>query len=191
MTSRTHDLFAFASLITVATYHPPASLNLVTTIVASIGSVVGSLMPDLDQASNRLWDLLPGGNFIGRVLKNLFLSHRTISHSLLGVFLFYKILGWILPKLLNPGFLNINLVFDALLIGYLSHLLLDSFTEEGLPLFFPLKWKIGFPPIKSWRIKTGKWVEKFVIFPGIIAYIVWFVAKNQEIIGLILKPIVK
>lgn len=191
MTSRTHDLFAFASLITVATYSPPASMNLVTVIVASIGSVVGSLLPDIDQASNRLWDLLPGGDFLGRVLKNLFLSHRTISHSLLGVFLFYKILGWILPKLLNPGFLNVSLVFDALLIGYLSHLLLDSFTEEGLPLFFPLKWKIGFPPIKSWRIKTGKWFEKFVVFPGIIAYIVWFVAKNQEKLTAILKPMIR
>jgi len=65
MTARTHDVFAFASLITVAAIYPPNSLNLATLFTSLIGNVVGALIPDMDQATNRLWDLLPGGNFVG------------------------------------------------------------------------------------------------------------------------------
>ena len=191
MTSRTHDVFAFASLVTVATYYPPATLNLTTAVSCLVGNIVGSLLPDIDQASNRLWDLLPGGNLIGKYLRKIFLSHRTISHSLLGVFLINKILLWLVPKILNPGFIIIELVHASIMIGFISHLLLDSFTEEGLPLFFPLKWKFGFPPIKQWRIETGKWFEKFVVFPAIIVYSLFFIGNNQEKLTAILKLIVK
>lgn len=191
MTSRTHDIFAFASLITVAANYPPLTLNAATLVTSSVGSVIGSLLPDIDQASNRLWDLLPGGDFLGRLLKKLFLHHRTISHSLLGIYLVSKILSWVLPKLLNQNFINIKIVFYAIMIGYLSHLLLDFFTEGGIPLFFPLKFKVGFPPISSWRIKTGKWFEKFVIFPGIVVYIIWFVGNNQSKIMEILRLVVE
>jgi len=180
MTSRTHDLFAFASLVTLASYYPPKSLNLVTVISSLIANIVGALLPDLDQASNRLWDLLPAGNFIGRILRRLFLSHRTLSHSILGIYLIHRLFQFLLPVILNPRFINIQIVYFSLMIGFLSHLFLDFFTEEGIPLFFPIRLKLGFPPIKSWRIKTGKWFEKYVIFPAIILYLIVFIADRLK-----------
>jgi len=177
MTSRTHDLFAFASLLTVAKYYPPSSPNLITIISAFIANIIGALTPDLDQAGNRLWDLLPAGNFLGKILRKLFLSHRTISHSLLGVYLFHRLLVFILPKILNPDFINTQIIYFSLMIGLISHILLDALTEEGVPLFFPFKFKIGFPPISSWRIKTGRWFEKYVIFPAIILYSVYLISS--------------
>lgn len=174
MTSRTHDLFAFASLVTFASYYPPKSLNFTTGTASVIANVIGALLPDLDQASNRLWDLLPAGNFIGSLLRRLFLSHRTISHSFLGIFLVHRLLLFLLPKIFNPQFIDLKIIYFSVIIGFISHVLLDFFTEEGIPLFFPIKYKIGFPPIKSWRIKTGKWFEKYVIFPGIILYLIIF-----------------
>jgi inner membrane protein len=180
MTSRTHDIFAFASLMTVAVNYPPAAINIPTLITALIGSVIGSLLPDIDQATNRLWDLLPAGDFIGRASSGLFLAHRTISHSILGTVIAYKIMEWLLPIILNQEIINVQIIFIAIMIGYISHLIADSLTEEGIPLFFPLKFKIGFPPIPSWRIKTGKWFEKFVVFPGILIYIVWFAINYQQ-----------
>jgi inner membrane protein len=191
MTARTHDIAAFASLLTVAVYFPPSSLNVPTIITSSIGSVIGSLMPDLDQESNRLWDLLPAGDFFGSLLKNIFLAHRTISHSLLGTFVVYKILGWLLFKFLNPDFIDIQIVRTSIMVGFVSHLLMDALTEEGLPLFFPLKLKVGFPPVRRWRIKTGKWFEKFVVFPAIIVYIVWFSISNKEKLLGVLKLAIK
>ncbi len=72
MTSRTHDIFAFASLITVAANYPPLTLNAATLVTSLIGSVIGSLLPDIDQATNRLWDLLPAGNSLGKVFRKLY-----------------------------------------------------------------------------------------------------------------------
>lgn len=191
MTSRTHDIFAFASLITFAGYYPPKALNITTIVTSLIANIVGALLPDLDQASNRLWDLLPAGNFIGSILRRLFLSHRTISHSLLGIFLVHRLLLFLLPKLFNPQFIDIKVIYFSIMIGFISHILLDAFTEEGVPLFFPLKYKIGFLPIKSWRIKTGKWFEKFIVFPAVLVYILYFTGTRQNQLQNLIKSIIK
>lgn len=187
MTSRTHDVFAFAALTTCAVYLPPVALNLATLGVSLMGNVIGALIPDMDQASNRLWGLLPVGNIIGRIGRRLFLSHRTLSHSLVGGYLLYRILIWLLPKILNSSYINSQMVIISVMIGFISHLIADSFTEEGIPLLFPFKFKLGFPPISSWRIKTGGWFEKLVVFPGILVYLVWFVVNNQAVLLNILK----
>lgn len=54
------------------------------------------------------------------------------------------------------------------MIGYLSHLLTDSLTTEGVPWFFPIPIRLGFPPFKSLRLKTGGLIEKVLIFPGLV-----------------------
>ncbi len=189
MTARTHDMIAFAALVTVAGYYPPRDLNVATAFVCLIASVIGALAPDLDQATNRLWDLLPAGNFVGKILRGLLLQHRTISHSLLGVWLMFQLLYFILPKILNPMSINLNIVIISLMIGFISHLAADMLTKDGVPLFFPLPLKIGFPPFEFLRITTGKFMEKFVVFPSIVAYLFWFVTKNRESLLLLLKQI--
>ncbi|MBI2464509.1 metal-dependent hydrolase [Candidatus Shapirobacteria bacterium] len=178
MLSRTHDLGAFSSLLIVAAAYPQSHLGLNTIIVASIANIVGSLLPDADQASNRLWDLLPGGNFLGKIFRNLFLSHRTLSHSLLGGYVIYQAVSWLLPQLFNSNFVNSQVIIYSLMIGYISHLALDGLTEEGIPLLFPFPWKFGFPAIRSWRIKTGHWFENWIIFPGFVLFILWLFSVN-------------
>jgi len=85
MTFKTHQTIAFAALATVAVIYYPNGLGPATIGVSLVSNAVGALLPDMDQASNRLWDWLPGGNFWGRILKNLFGSHRSITHSILGI----------------------------------------------------------------------------------------------------------
>ena len=189
MTARTHDIIAFGALITAATYFPPNELNISTTFAGLIGSVVGALIPDMDQATNRLWDLLPAGNFFGKIFRNIMLQHRTISHSLLGTYLLYKLLLFVTPKLLNPAYINIQLVVTAVMIGFISHLAADMLTKEGIPLFFPIPLKIGFPPIEALRIPTGKFFEKFIIFPAVVAYLVYFVTIKRETLVSLVKLI--
>lgn len=180
MTARTHDAFAFASLVTAAVYFPPENLNLYTLLGAVIGSNIGALVPDLDDAGNRLWDFLPIGDMAGKVFRKIFYKHRTVSHSLLGLFLFYKFLEWLLPRVLNPNFINPQIILISVMIGYISHLASDLITKEGLPLLFPLRMNFGIPPISSLRVTTGSWVEKFVVLPSVTAYLIWFISINRE-----------
>ena len=187
MTARTHDAFAFASLVTVAAFYPPDGLNLLTLFAAIVGNIVGALIPDMDQASNRLWDLLPMGDHLAKVFRRVFYKHRTLSHSLVGMYIIYNVLEWVLPKLLNPTHVDSQIVFVSMMIGYGSHLLADSLTKDGLPLFFPLPFEIGIPPIRYFRIRTGKFIENFVVLPAVGIYIIWFIHNYQTELGNVLK----
>ncbi len=187
MTARTHDAFAFASLVTVAAFYPPQSLNVATLFTCLVGNIVGALTPDLDQASNRLWDLLPAGNIIGRLFRPLLLGHRTLSHSLLGGLLYYKALELILPKILNINYVDVSIVLASVMIGFVSHLFSDSLTKEGLPLFFPFKIKVGIPPTPVLRITTGGLIEKIVILPLVAVYLAWLVNYKAEVLLNVLK----
>ncbi|EFK96263.1 membrane protein containing DUF457, transmembrane [sediment metagenome] len=186
MVARTHDIVAFSSLVTVAVLSPPQELNVLTLFACIIGNIIGALIPDMDQAGNRIWDLLPAGNFLGKIFRRIFYKHRTITHSLLGAFLVYMFLQWLLPQIFNPAFVDSNLVLWSIMIGYASHLLADSFTKEGLPLFFPIDLNIGIPPIEFLRITTGKWVETFIVLPLVCVYLVAVVIIFQpEIAGIL------
>lgn len=182
MRSATHNLIAFTSLLTLAAYYPPADLNLATALVAIVANIVGSLLPDLDQAANTLWDLLPAGNTVGKILRQLLLSHRTISHSLLGTYLIYLVLLRLVPQLLNPLYIHSSDVVTAAMVGFIAHVAADAFTKEGVPLFFPLLITIGLPPIKGLRIKSNGWVEKSLILPGVVIYLIWLIASKKEVL---------
>jgi inner membrane protein len=189
MTARTHDAIAFAALITVATFNPPMELNLLTAGAAVVGNIIGSTIPDMDQAGNRLYKFLPAGNFFGKILRRMFLGHRAFSHSLIGLYTIYHILQFLLFRLLNPDYVNAHIVFAAMIIGYVSHLFGDMLTKDGLPLLFPLKFRFGIPPIEAFRITTGKWIENLIVLPGTAIYIFWFIGRYQEQIMSILLQI--
>jgi len=179
MTGRTHDAIAFASLITVSVANPPESLNVATATAAIVANIVGATMPDIDQATNKLWKFLPGGDYLGKILRRAFMGHRNLTHSFVGIFLVYKLLEFALPRLLNPQYVDWKIIFLAMMIGYTSHLIGDFITKDGLPLLFPLEWKFGFPPIAAFRITSGNWIENIIVLPGTAAYIFWFIGSNQ------------
>lgn len=189
MVSKTHNAIAFASLITFSAFYPPSSLNIPTLFGAIIANNIGGLIPDMDSGANYLWGLLPQGKFLGRLLRKIFYKHRTITHSFLGLFIIYNLLNTFIPKLFNPNFINPDIIITSIMIGFVSHLVADSLTEEGIPLLFPLKINFGFPPIRPMRIKTGRWFESFVVFPAIWIYLFWFVYSNQNIFLQIIKNI--
>ena len=187
MTARTHDAFAFASLVTVAAFFPPTSLNLLTFFMAVIANNIGALIPDMDSAGNRLWDLLPLGDHLAKIFRRIFYKHRTLSHSFIGVVVIYLFLNWFLLLILNTEFSNPNVILVAIMVGYISHIFADSMTKEGVPLLFPLKIDFGLPPVKSLRIKTGDKIEKYIIYPGVWVYLGLFIYYNQTRLTEILK----
>lgn len=189
MVAKTHNAIALASLVTVAAFYPPESVNLATFIAVIIGNNIGGLIPDMDTSGNYLWGLLPQGQVLGKFLRKIFYKHRTITHSLLGLFIIYSLLESVLPKIFNVDFIDHNLLMESIMIGFISHLVADGLTEEGIPLLFPLRINFGIPPIRKLRIKTGRWFENIIVFPGVWVYLFWFVHTNQQVFLQILKNI--
>ena len=112
-------------------------------------AAVGSLLPDVDHPKSALGKHNP--------LAPLF-QHRGFFHSLAFVFLCGTVIMQFAPQY------QISLV-----LGMLSHLLLDMLNVQGIRLLWPLKLHIRIPFI---RIKTGSLCEYVVlaVLAGIAAY---------------------
>lgn len=193
MKARTHDLAAATGLtIAVVLYSPFQPLSVATLVLAVIANQLGGIAPDIDQPTAPFWRNLPIGGFFGRVIDKMLGGHRFITHSLIGLFamgfLFYWLLVFLQPILHG---VNIDLVWWAFIIGMVSHLIMDSFTKEGVPWLLPIPIKFGFPPLKRLRITTGKGIENFVVFPLLaLLLIAVFVTYYGDFVDLLHKRIV-
>ncbi len=168
MTGRTHDLTAF-TLLNYLFISTPLTQMSFGTLITSLGScLIGGIFPDIDQSTANIWNRIPGGSIIGKILSPLLGSHRLISHSFVGIIII-GILGRITLAKVNTIFLvNMDIVWVSFMVGYISHIGIDLFTKEGEPLFFPLPFKIGIPPLHVLRLKTGGLIEKSIVFPSLM-----------------------
>ena len=146
-------------------YYSPAILILL------IPTMLGASVPDLDTPSSELWDKIPAGSLIGRIVNPVFIGgHRHLSHSFLGMALFtafFSLLLKIVLPYLSSSLIPHSSLLIAFILGYASHLFADMFTETGVPLLFPLGYHFGLPPLKKIRIKTGHWFENLIIYPAV------------------------
>ncbi len=168
MTGRTHDLAAFTALNYVIATRSPDHISLATAIVALSANLIGGLTPDIDQSTAALWRRLPVGSIIGRVLAPLLGGHRFISHSILGIIIFGLGARYLLRLMGQVLLVDMNLVWISFMIGYVSHLVMDTLTHDGVPWLFPVPIHLGFPPLRILRMKTGGFLEKSLVFPGLI-----------------------
>ena len=88
MTGRTHDLAAFTALGVIVLSHPIENITLSTAIVAVVANMIGGIAPDIDQPTAPFWRNLPIGGIVGKTIAKLLGGHRSLSHSILGIFLF-------------------------------------------------------------------------------------------------------
>lgn len=187
MTGRTHDLAAITALVAVVLFEPLRTVSLGTALLAMLANQIGGIAPDIDQPTAPFWRNLPSGGFFGRIFDKALGGHRFLTHSLLGVALFGLLvhfgLQFVQPLL---GQIDIGLVWWAFMIGILSHLVMDSFTKEGVPWLLPIPYKFGFPPLKSLRLTTGKKLETLVIFPGLIGLAGWLSVSHYQRLLIIL-----
>lgn len=181
MTARTHDIAAITVLGVLVLVNPPETMRLSTVLVAVLANQLGGIAPDIDQPTAPLWRNLPEGHFVGRLFGKLLGGHRFISHSLIGFALFAwlgnLLLHWLYP--LMPH-IDIQLVWYAFLIGYGSHLVMDTFTKEGVPWLLPVPVKFGLPPLKRLRITTGHWVENLVVLPAFVVFDLWLCSAYYD-----------
>lgn len=92
-------------------------------------------------------------------------SHRSFTHSFLGLLIYTSILSY--------GF-NSN-IFIPFSLGYSSHLVLDFFNLKGVSLFYPSKTKFGVKLCES----SGK-VNKFlfILFSLLCVLVLIFLSFN-------------
>lgn len=114
---------------------------------------IATLIPDMDTPFSKV-----GNHLILRPFQ-FFFKHRGLIHSFTFLFLitFFFVL---FAPILSFGFF----------LGYGLHLFADSFTVEGIRIFYPSKKKI------FWRIKTGGKTE--------VSIFIMFLLVNLLFIGL-------
>jgi inner membrane protein len=191
MMGRTHDLAAFTALNVAFVVYTPGPLSLATLIVALGANMVGGLLPDIDDATADIWDKVRFGSLLGKIIKPLIGGHRMISHSFLGLGIIGFVLNKIMPVIGTVLLVDMDIVWWSLMIGYLSHLITDSLTTQGVPWFFPLPVRIGFPPIRRLRVKTGGLMEKIIVFPGLLLSIGYMVYTNYQLYLTFLRGYIK
>ncbi len=129
-----------------------------------VAALIGGAAPDLDKP-RRWW-----ARFLAHTA---FGGHRHLSHSFVGLFLAAVASGVVARSLAEPFHLDPGLAVTGFVIGYISHLILDSLTVEGVPWFFPIHRYLGLPPISRMRIRTGGVIERLVVVPLLLASTGW------------------
>lgn len=180
MTGRTHDLAAFTALNAAFFVTPLQSMSFATFVVCLATNFIGGLAPDLDKTTSSLWNKIRGGKILAVILSPLLGGHRLISHSLVGLGLAGLIFHFCLQACAQVLIVDASVVWWSFMIGYASHLLVDSFTKEGLPLLFPFSWSFGMPPWSRLRITTGAMVEKSLVYPGLMIFNGYFFYRDTS-----------
>ncbi|MCK4647492.1 metal-dependent hydrolase [Candidatus Pacearchaeota archaeon] len=147
MLIRTHLLIAlFFALLLL----PYAESKLVFIIVV----LIASFIPDVDSKCSKL-----GRKKTFRILQ-FFVKHRGILHSFTFLIIISLIFLFVFPIIVFPFFL-----------GYGLHLLIDSFTKQGIRPFYPFKYRM------RGIIKTGGRFETFIFVIFLILDIIFIFEK--------------
>ncbi len=180
MTGRTHDLAAFTALTYVLVTNSLHEMTLATALVAFSANMVGGLAPDIDQPTAALWRRIRAGSIIGKIIQPLLGGHRYLSHSIVGIFIFGYVTNVLLTMTSSVLIVDMEVVWSAFMIGFLSHLIMDTFTKEGVPWLFPIPIRLGIPPLHFLRIKTGGVVEKSFVFPVLLLINIYLIYTNYS-----------
>lgn len=188
MTARTHDVAALTALTIWVLAVPQGNITIATALAAVLANQIGGIAPDVDQPTAPFWRNLPVGHYLGKVFGALVGGHRFFSHSLLGVATFSGA-ALLLLEFMQPIMprIDITFVWMAFIIGMLSHLVIDTLTKEGVPWLLPLPHKFGLPPIRAWRITTGKATENLVVLPLLVLVTIWLCSSHYETLTTIIR----
>ena len=123
------------------------------TIVFTAGSIIGSILPDIDNRTSKI------GQHIGitSFLIQLFIGHRTIFHA--------PVLYVLLYALITAMFPGSSRLLSGISVGVTTHLFLDMLNPAGIPLLWPLPLRIHLS-----RIRSGGLIDK-LIGAGLWTYI--------------------
>lgn len=149
--------------------------NPIPNLIILVATSIGSSLPDLDQYNSKASRHSPI-NF------SFFLRHRGVTHSLLGWLGFsyglYALMNHFIAIKIEPAMFHDywSCIWVGLVIGYLLHLIEDSFSNEGVDWLAPFSKRKGKPLI---HYKVGGCLEKIIAslaYAGIVImslYWIW------------------
>ncbi|HLC98571.1 MAG TPA: metal-dependent hydrolase [Candidatus Nanoarchaeia archaeon] len=128
-------------------------LNPVNQILFIFLMLLGAALPDIDHPESKIGSKI-------KVVGFLF-EHRGFFHSLFAVLLLYLLLLHYIDSA------SVGVYIFAITAGYLSHVVTDSITKEGIMPFHPIsKFRV------SGFIKTGR-ITEYVFLVIILAVSLW------------------
>lgn len=139
MTGKTHIIGGIAASLAYAYFSGS------DPIILTGAGIIGALIPDICHGGSKIGKQLP---ILSKII-NLIFGHRSFTHSLLFLV--------IIVFLMNT-FLSYETVTAGLLVGMVSHYILDMGTRRGIQLFFPLDFRVRFPL----TTKTGSMIENLI-----------------------------
>lgn len=100
-------------------------------------TVLAGMLPDIDTPNS----LIGRGLFFISVPIRIIFGHRTITHSVLGAVATGMLFATLLADITKG--LPASAVLWPWMLGYATHLLLDSITTDGVPLLWPYGQRFG------------------------------------------------
>lgn len=182
MSGTTHQMVALLAAFWVLVWYP-VSVGPYTGTIAVIAVMVGALTPDLDQPTANIWRRLLGSRALGSIFQRFSGGHRHLTHSIVGIIGLGFLSHWLLTNLLNPHILPAaEVVWIAYMIGYISHPMADTLTDQGVPWLWPLPWQIKIPPgSKAVRVTTDSIVE-VVLVRGLMLLLAAFLLQRYWVV---------
>lgn len=144
MDGNTHKIIGVCSGLCAALITNQTALPAIALIGSSFA---GSLIPDIDEPHSLVGRHVPG---FSHALKVIF-EHRGAIHTPFTMILTTALIYFILKPWCPVEY--ISAITIGWVVGYLSHLILDTITPQGIMWYFPFsKWYTSF---QSSRFVTG------------------------------------
>ncbi len=148
----------------------PVSLGPMLAIIAIFAVMIGALTPDLDHPATNLLRRTIGGKVVHQLFSQFSGGHRHFTHGFLGIFAIYFFLQWIILQFIQEHIHpQMFTLLYAFMIGYVSHPIADTLTDQGVPWLWPIPWSIKLPPgPEELRVTTGSFVEMVLLRGGLL-----------------------
>lgn len=135
--------------------------NVETAVASASIAGLAALLPDIDSPQSKLGRLVP---VIPRVL-SITVGHRGLLHSLVGALAMSLLMTVLIRIWYDQSFW---VLLPLVLVGYVSHILIDSLTNSGCPLLYPLPFHLKVP-----LFSTGSFAERLIAFPAMLFLFMW------------------
>lgn len=174
MKGASHLLIGLGVAAVVQRIYAPFGDTWPALALAGGAAIVGALLPDVDSDESAIRQATGTARSRGCIgkLASLGISaitggHRVGTHTALA-WLVISALAWAVGQI-------VNLPYIAFSLGYLSHIIADALTVEGVPLFWPLaRRRVCLLP-SFIAIRTGSFFEyAFMVAFGVGVVRLWF-----------------